>query len=170
MGNYEWGELKDFRKEADQKKVAQAVLGEVDPPKIRYENQVEAILKALFYSEIPKGCVDYLLDCYENTLASIPESMHKAMWSKAKKRNSWDYDEDDWRRSDVFTVWRNQLKRFLNLSRITTTDAQVRRDLNWICFGINPSKEPNALESISKICCWLIVTSNASYDDVVRRP
>lgn len=166
--NYEWGDLKDFVKKPDQKKLAQAVLGEVDPPKIRYKNQVEAILKALFYSEIPKGCVDYLLDCYENTLASIPESMHKAMSvKKAKKRNSWDDDEEDWRNSDVFTVWHNQLQQFLNQTKIKTTDAQVRRQFELDLFWDQPIEGAKRRRVSFENLLLAHRNKYASHDDVV---
>ncbi|MDP1564321.1 MAG: DUF5724 domain-containing protein [Pirellulaceae bacterium] len=166
---YEWSDLRKFVKKADQKKLAQSVLGEIDPPKLRYMNQLESIIRALFFSEIPKGCVDYLLDCYENTLASIPESMHKSLLDKkTKASNDWNDDDcEDWRRSDVFTVWKDQLGTVLSRSKIKTTEAQVRRRYDLNRFWDQPIE--GAARHRVDLDSLLLAYRNkyASYDDVV---
>lgn len=128
--DYDFDQVKDFAKKPETKKIAVAVLGEINAPKFRYLSQVCGILDWLFFSEIPKGCTDYLLDCTENTLAHVTDEMQKALVSnepKAKKRHYWDEDEDDWREEKVFQAWPELLDQFFNRTSIKLTAEQVRR-------------------------------------------
>ncbi len=81
--------------------VATRVIGEFSLGKTHHLSIVTEILKMLFYSQIPSGVVDYLLDCTENSFAALPEELLKtAVPDPAKEKQTsrvrYAYqDEDD---------------------------------------------------------------------------
>jgi predicted DNA-binding WGR domain protein len=138
--SYDSRSIQDFVKQADNKKIAVAVLGEMERPKLRYAETVHDLLRWLFFTEIPKGALDYLLDCVENTAAQVPEKMLQQMLEKPKKKKRfyWEDEEEDWRGEQVFKVWPEMLTVFCNVTGIKKSDAQQRREFELGRFWDEP--------------------------------
>lgn len=171
MFHYNYREVESFVKKAENRKLAMTVVGEIDAPKnIRYESTIESILRALFYSEIPKGCVDYLLDCYENIMANIPEAMMKKLLAPpdpTKERYPWERDENDWRSNELFSVWSNKLDRFCSDTGIKQSDAQIRRRYELNCFWDEPIAGAKRQRVDFSDLALAYRKKYASYDDLV---
>ncbi|MGB7323664.1 MAG: DUF5724 domain-containing protein [Rubripirellula sp.] len=128
FGEYRYDDLRDWIKKPDRKKLALGVLGELNPPKLRNESLVAEIVEWLFYLEIPKGCVDYLLDCTENAFANVPPAMNQALVELAKDdEDDYSDEEKDWRNLDVFNSWEQCLDRFVKRTDIKLTKKQRQR-------------------------------------------
>lgn len=129
--DYHYDSIKDFCKKADSRKIALEVLGHVDRIKLSYHEIVKTLLEWLFYTSIPEGSLDYLLDCVENTAANVTEPMLKKMVKKNPSEvKRWFVDDDDWRNEEVFSVWPQLLNNFIRDSKIELTTVQYSRNFN----------------------------------------
>ncbi|MFK7768662.1 MAG: DUF5724 domain-containing protein [Mariniblastus sp.] len=165
---YNYDEVKDFIKKPAQKKIAKAVLGEVDSLKLKYENVVSKIVDWMFYSEIPKGSYDFLLDCKENTAANVTDGLLQDMLTPNKtKRNSWDRDDLDWRDETLFSVWPELFRSFVSQTNIKISAAQQRRDFEVDRFWDRPI--PEARRARLPFFDWINAYQKkyATYDDLV---
>lgn len=165
---YAHDSIRDFCKKADKKKIAMAVLGHVERIKLKYERTLEDILEWLFYSSIPKGALEYLLDCAENTAANVTEPMLKEMVQvKPARRDRWD-DDEDWRGEEVFKVWPELLSSFIDRSGIELTSAQYARNFALDRFWDQPiagcSRQPVSLTILLEAHKQKLV----NFDDVVE--
>lgn len=165
---YDHASIQAFCKKSNKKTIALSVLGHVDRIKLRYERIVHDILEWLFYAAIPKGALDYLLDCAENTAASVTDAMLTEMISeKAKRHNRWD-DEEDWRGEEVFNVWPELLDSFVERSNMELTSAQYARNFSLDRFWDQPiagcSRNPVSLMALLEAHKRKL----ASFDDVVE--
>lgn len=164
----EWhfDEVKDFCKKADRKKVAIAILGEIDVPKLRYLEILQGVLDFLALLDPPQNSVDFLLDCAENTYAHVPDAMMRDLVTKKPKKNRWD-DDEDWRTNKVFEFWPDCLRGFLHQRMPKLTHDQTRRAWDLLRFHDEPC--PGAprkrldLEVIVEACRDKLATK----DDVV---
>lgn len=159
--------ISNWCKKSANKKLALAVLGELDLQKVRYGSLIERILLWLFYTDVPKGSTDFLLDCVENSYAHVPEEMHKELVKLAgKQQNYWSNDKD-WRDMPVFNRWTNLYEGFANLTKIKLSTEQQRRAWELRRFMDEPC--PGALRKRPS----LDVVANAyqkkfaTYDDLV---
>lgn len=168
--DYDFDDLKDYVKKQDQKKIAIAILGEFESPKIRYLSVVQRILNWLFYADIPKGTTDFLLDCAENTYASVTEPLMKALVTKeprAKKRSYWDDDDNDWRNETVFEKWPGLLRRYRQVTNVRPSAEQARRIWELQRFHDEPC--PGAPRQRLHLSDIAIAYRNklAAFDDIV---
>ncbi|MFM1802433.1 MAG: hypothetical protein RJA81_1785, partial [Planctomycetota bacterium] len=132
VDDWQYDDFKKGLKKQDQRELAETILGNVDFPDLEYPSIVTEILKMLFYSEIPAGVIDYLLDCNENALAHVSQEMIEELVNpnekKRKKRNYWDDDEEnDWRESFLFKQWPQLLNQYLHQTGVKLTQEQSRR-------------------------------------------
>ncbi|QEG20675.1 DUF5724 domain-containing protein [Mariniblastus fucicola] len=142
MESWDYGAITRFAKKPDQKKVAQAVLGEYQRPKLRYLSVVTRILNWLFYSRIPKGCLEYLMDCKENTGAHATAAMSgKLVQASRSEKSRWELRSMDWRCEDVMSVWPNAFDSFVSTTRIKLSVAQRRRMFELDRFWDEPVPE-----------------------------
>jgi len=132
MDEWDYDEIAEFAKNPAQKKIAKSVLGDFKRPKLRYHRIVSTVLDNLFHTEIPKGCVDFLIDCKENAAANVPDALHEALisdGSEEEKQAHWRFDDtdEDWRGMKVFGFWSSALSAFVNGTGAKVTAAQIRR-------------------------------------------
>lgn len=125
--DYTAEEIADWLKKPANKKLSKSVIGEFAAPKLRYEFVVGGLVKWLFFLEIPKGCVDFLLDCTENTYAQIPADQHQALLDIEPDLDDDDDDYHDWRNNPIFEAWDEQLSRFIRDTGIKLTKPQQQR-------------------------------------------
>ncbi|WP_417730085.1 DUF5724 domain-containing protein [Rosistilla oblonga] len=139
FNEYRFDRLSSWTKKPANKKIAVSVLGELNPPKLRYDSLIAEIVEWLLYLEIPKGCVDYLLDCTENTFAHIPAPMLQTLVELDDDHED-DYGEtpQDWRSENAFTTWDNFLQRFLNQTGIRLSKPQLKRQWQLRRFRDEP--------------------------------
>ncbi len=137
--DYRFDDLRDWMKKPAQKKIASSVLGELNAPKLRYDSIVGEIVEWLLFLEIPKGSVDYLLDCTENAFAQVPDEMHEALVELAtEKDDDCSDDEKDWRELEVFSAWDDFLNRFVNQTGIKLSKQQLQRKFQLQRFRDEP--------------------------------
>ncbi len=164
--DWQFEEVTDFCKKADRKKVAIAILGDIDAPKLRYLDVIQGVLEFLVQLDVPKNCVDFLLDCAENTFANVPEALMQELVTKKPKKNRWD-DDADWRSEKVFEIWPDCLRKFLHQRKPKLTVEQMRRVWELKRFHDEPC--PGAprkrldLETIAEACRNKLATK----DDLV---
>lgn len=144
MDSYDYEEINRFTKKPKNKALAKSILGEFSRVKLKYQDTVDEILRWLFYSKIPKGSFDYLLDCVENTAAHVPQAMLEEMVkpvSKKKKRHEWDCDDElDWRDDKIFEIWPDTIRSFIATTNIKLKASQVRREFELRRFWDEPIK------------------------------
>ncbi|MGN6543704.1 MAG: HEAT repeat domain-containing protein, partial [Aureliella sp.] len=122
-----------LKKDAKNAKLAKEIVGEFSIGPTKQLRIVDRILTWLFYLEIPGGCIDYLLDCAENALASLPETViqtaiPKPEPEKKTPRRPWDdEDEKDWRSNQLLMFWMVALRLYLNSTGAKTTPEQDAR-------------------------------------------
>ncbi len=134
VDDYGFDQTRKWLKQPANAKLAGEMVGEMSIGKIKHIEIVGDIVTWLALLEIPKGTVDYLLDCAENNLALVPAESLKTAIPKPKKegrRNRYDDDDDDdendWRSNSVFTFWLDALQRFVNVTQIKLTSQQKER-------------------------------------------
>ncbi len=128
MYGYESEEIRFWMRKGTNKKLAGNILGEVSAPRLRYEGVLSDIIEWLFFYEIPKGCVDYLLNGVENSYALVPSEWHeKLIPAPGASEDDYDDDENDWRHDEIFCLWSSTLTRFLRRTNIKTTKTQEKR-------------------------------------------
>lgn len=123
---WEFRYVEEFCQKPELKKLAVAILGEIDAPNLRYPEHVRGILRFLAALHEPANSVDFLLDCIENTYALVPEDLRRELLNPKPKKNYWDRD-DDWRYDKVFRLWPDRLDNLLNRRKVALTDEQRRR-------------------------------------------
>lgn len=164
--DWKFREVADFCKKADRKKVAIAILGEVEVPKLRYLDVIQGVLEFMAQLDIPSGYVDFLLDCAENTFAHVPESLMQELVNKKPKKNRWERDED-WRTHNVFELWPDLLNSHIARRKPKLTAEQTRRVWELQRFHDEPcpgaSRHRLSLETISEACRNKLAT----HDDLV---
>ena len=121
MDDWVYEDIVEFARNSAQKKITKAVLGEFKRPKIRYLRVVQWLLDSLFYTEIPKGCLDFLIDCKENTGANVSDSLHEALVFEDEP------EDEDWREMRVLNFWPHALSSFVHRTKTKVTAAQTRR-------------------------------------------
>lgn len=133
LDDWQYDEFRKDLKKADQLKLAEAILGDLEFPKTEYPTIVLEILKMLFYSAIPSGFIDYLLDCNENAIAHVSQEMLNEIVnsesSKKKKKRVWDDDDNanDWRNDFLFEQWPRLLRQILHQTQARLTSEQSGR-------------------------------------------
>lgn len=144
LDHYNFDETRKWLKQPANAKLAAEIVGELSIGKTKRLDIAEEIIDWLFLSEIPKGCVDYLLDCTENALASIPEETLKTAIPKPEEQKSRsryyddDDDEHDWRNNLIFKFWLEALQRFVGRTAIKLTSQQQARIWSLMRFFDEP--------------------------------
>ncbi|MEM9940369.1 MAG: DUF5724 domain-containing protein, partial [Planctomycetota bacterium] len=146
MDKWEYSSITEFvRESAGNKKIAKSILGEYEQLKLRYLKVVKHILGWLFFTEIPKGSLDYLMDCTENSFAHVTDAMQQKLLEVDKTQDNrpyWDRESDDWRDAEIFEIWKDWIVKFRNTTNIKISVAQKRRLFELNRFWDEPV--PNA--------------------------
>ncbi len=139
MDSWQYREISAFARKADQKEIARAVLGQYENLKLKHPSIVSQILGWLFFTEIPKGTLDYLIDCKENTAAHVTDAMNERLLkSKESKKEYWERRSEDWRREKVMSVWPDALDQFIARTGTKMSIAQMRRLFELARFWDEP--------------------------------
>lgn len=131
--NYRFSSIRTWMKEPNNAKLAKEVVGELSLSATKQLQLVQKILEWLFYLEIPGGTLDYLLDCTENSFASLPEeviltAIPAPETKKESRRSYWDDEDDkDWRSNSLLTLWYDAVHHYLHATQAKTTPAQNER-------------------------------------------
>ena len=170
--DWKFDEVTDFCKKPDRKKVAVAILGEIDAPKLRYLDVIQGVLEFMAQLNVPKCYLDFLLDCAENTYAQVPESMMQELVNKKPKKNRWD-DDNDWRTHNVFELWPDLLDSYLSHRKPTLTAEQTRRVWELRRFHDEPcpgaSRRRLDLDQIAEACRHKLATRDDLVDCLVGK-
>ena len=131
LDRWNFDEIKESLKSTDGKKLGKVIFGETAFPKLKYPAVVQNVLDWLVYSKLPKGGLDYLLDCKENSAAHVPDTAHKKLLEieTEKPRAYYHYgsDESDWRKQDLFEFWPASLNRLIKHTPDSKISAAQRR-------------------------------------------
>lgn len=141
LNRHEYSGIAEHVQKPDEKKFEIAVLGSIDPPKLKYPDLVQSIMDWLFYSELPKGVPDYLLDCVENSMAQVTPKLQDLLLNPPNEkspRNYWGKDLHDWRNYRAFEAWRDMLNSFCQRSGIKLTREQIQRRYELECYRDRP--------------------------------
>ena len=131
---------KQAKKKPEIGRAVTQIVGEIELGKTNHLSTTGEILEALYLSQIPAGALDYLLDCAENNLACLTESILQTSIpdpkdaEQTKGRRVYRYvdddDEDgeaDWRENELLIFWVNTLDGYQNQTNAKLTDAQFKR-------------------------------------------
>lgn len=145
LDDYRFDSTRKWLKQPGNAKLAAETVGEISIGKTKRLEIVEDVLTWLLLMEIPKGCVDYLLDCTENSLACIPSETLKTSIPKPGEENSrrrYYYDDDDderdWRNHQIYKFWLDALQWFVGRTEIKLTAQQKERIWNLERFHDEP--------------------------------
>lgn len=134
LDDYRFDDARKWLKQPANAKLTSEIVGEISIGKTKHLELVAKVISWLCLMEIPKGCVDYLLDCAENNLALIPGETLKTAIPKPQNENSrrhyYDDDDDeerDWRSHPIYTFWLDALQRFIASTEIKLTAQQKER-------------------------------------------